>query len=65
MGWEKKNITLADRTFVCDQCGNVIDRDLNAALNLENTVKRTGIYACGDCVSPDPIQAVIAEAGTN
>lgn len=63
-GWEKKNLTLADRTFVCDQCGNVIDRDLNAALNLENTVSATGIYACGDRVNPGSTQVMIGEAGT-
>ncbi|MGI8683174.1 MAG: RNA-guided endonuclease TnpB family protein, partial [Mycobacteriales bacterium] len=28
------NLTLADRTFHCTGCGLVIDRDLNAALNL-------------------------------
>ena len=30
----KKNLTLSDRTYVCEDCGFVIDRDLNAALNL-------------------------------
>jgi putative transposase len=64
-GWKKDDLTLADRTFVCEQCGNVLDRDLNAALNLKNTVKYTEIYACGDYVSPGIIQAVIAETGTN
>lgn len=64
-GWKKDNLTLADRTFVCEQCGNILDRDLNAALNLKNTVKYTGIDACGDYVSPGSIQAMIAKAGTN
>ncbi|WP_156160573.1 RNA-guided endonuclease TnpB family protein [Demequina soli] len=27
-------LTLADRVFACDGCGNAIDRDLNAAVNL-------------------------------
>lgn len=63
-GWKKDNLTLADRTFVCEQCGNVLDRDLNAALNLKNTVSVTGIDACGDYVSPGIIQAVITETGT-
>jgi len=30
----KDDLKLSDRTFVCDECGLVIDRDLNAALNL-------------------------------
>src|SRR4030042_673333 len=33
-GQIKKYLTLEDRTYVCD-CGNVIDRDLNASINLE------------------------------
>ena len=30
----KKNLTLSDRTYHCDSCGMVIDRDYNAAINL-------------------------------
>jgi putative transposase len=33
-GGRKPNLALADRTYVCDHCGFVIDRDLNAAINL-------------------------------
>jgi putative transposase len=33
-GRRKPNLTLADRTYACDHCGLVIDRDLNAAVNL-------------------------------
>jgi len=33
-GCIKDDLTLADRTFRCDDCGLEIDRDLNAALNL-------------------------------
>ena len=29
-----EDLTLADRTFHCEQCGLVLDRDLNAAINL-------------------------------
>jgi len=35
-GWKKDNLTLADREFTCSNCGQVIDRDLNAAINLKN-----------------------------
>jgi putative transposase len=34
-GWYHADLTLADRVFVCQECGLVIDRDLNAARNLE------------------------------
>lgn len=33
-GCIKKDLTLADRVFVCEHCGFEIDRDLNAAMNL-------------------------------
>lgn len=33
-GWQNQELTLADRMFVCQQCGSVIARDENAAHNL-------------------------------
>ena len=33
-GGRKPNLTLAERTYVCEHCGVMIDRDLNAAINL-------------------------------
>jgi putative transposase len=33
-GWLDADLTLSDRTFHCEQCGLVLDRDLNAAMNL-------------------------------
>ena len=47
------------RTYVCQECGQTIDRDLNAAINIRNfalrdiiknfgTDGRSGINACGD-----------------
>ncbi|MBB5474757.1 IS200/IS605 family element transposase accessory protein TnpB [Cellulomonas hominis] len=29
-----QTLTLADRVFVCESCGHIVDRDLNAAINL-------------------------------
>ena len=34
-GWVDEDQVLADRIFVCQECGLVMDRDLNAARNLE------------------------------
>ena len=34
-GWGKEDLTLADRMWVCQQCGTVHDRDLNAAIMVE------------------------------
>jgi putative transposase len=35
-GEVKKNLTLGDRIYKCDSCGFTSDRDLNAAINLNN-----------------------------
>jgi putative transposase len=34
-GWLDADLTLADRTFHCEACGLVLDRDFNAAINLK------------------------------
>ena len=35
-GHIKRDLKLKDRTYICPECGLVIDRDLNAAINLAN-----------------------------
>jgi len=37
-GWVKAKLTLAERTFTCEACGLILDRDLNAARNLAKLV---------------------------
>lgn len=37
----KPKLSLAERTYICETCGLVLDRDLNAALNLAQLVERT------------------------
>ena len=46
----KSNLKLSEREFVCEVCGHVIDRDENAALNLQalSTGSSPGRDACGD-----------------
>ncbi|MED0738877.1 transposase [Aneurinibacillus thermoaerophilus] len=39
-GQVKKDLKLSDRTYECN-CGNVMDRDLNAAINLRNYGKKS------------------------
>lgn len=46
-GKVKKDLKLSERTYRCG-CGLEMDRDLNAACNLKNTVSSTGINAHGD-----------------
>lgn len=56
-GRVKEDLTLEDRIYACE-CGNVIDRDLNASINLEkygidwleDTAGLAGIKACGESV---------------
>lgn len=43
----KEKIELSERVYEC-VCGLKIDRDINAAINLANTVRSTGIKAFGD-----------------
>jgi putative transposase len=38
-GGRKPNLTLADRRYVCQHCGLIIDRDLNAAINLARLIE--------------------------
>ena len=37
----KKDLTLKDRTYKCQSCGNIIDRDLNASINLHKFVNKS------------------------
>jgi putative transposase len=57
-GYVNKELTLSDRKWVCPECGEIIDRDYNAACNLRDyfykiisTAGTAGIYACGDAAS--------------
>ena len=45
-GCIKETLSLSERVYRCESCGLVMDRDLNAAINIR-TVGLTGSYACG------------------
>jgi putative transposase len=49
-GWIDESLALADRTFHCQTCGLVIDRDLNAAKNLVKLADSStdSLNACGE-----------------
>lgn len=34
-GYIKKDLKLSDRTYICPECGNIIDRDYQASVNLK------------------------------
>ncbi|MDO8844279.1 zinc ribbon domain-containing protein, partial [Methylicorpusculum sp.] len=40
-------LKLSDRTMNCE-CGNTLDRDLNAAINLKNYAVSSTVLACGE-----------------
>jgi len=42
-GWRNPSLKLSDRTFTCAECGLVLDRDLNAAVNLRNLVAASAV----------------------
>lgn len=55
-GTTNHNLKLKDRTWACENCGSLHDRDINAAKNIKrlalhkitNTEGASGINACGD-----------------
>ncbi len=47
-GHRKKELSLSEREYECEQCGLVIDRDLNAALNLVAVSLPETENACGE-----------------
>jgi putative transposase len=44
----KAEMPLSERTFSCEHCGLVLDRDLNAARNLEKYAASFAVKACGE-----------------
>ena len=61
----KAGLDLSERVYECEVCRLIIDRDLNAALNLERLITASSAesYACGEGVRPGP-PAVLHDAGT-
>jgi len=58
-GWRNRALTLSDRVWVCQGCGEMVDRDLNAARNIKDEGLRILTVAaghaetenaCGECV---------------
>jgi putative transposase len=52
-GWVDADLTLSDRTFHCEQCGLELDRDLNAAINLEQLAGSSSDRVNARCEPPD------------
>jgi len=52
------------RTWTCSACGAVLDRDINAAVNVAQAAG-LAVSACGAQVRPGPVPAPRSEAGTH
>jgi putative transposase len=68
-GYVKPELRLSERTFVCEECGNVLDRDLNAAINIKNVAGSSldTRNACGESSSGYLVtgsETALVEAGT-
>ncbi len=57
-GYNKKELTLSERTYHCSECGLQIDRDINAAINLKHLAAghAESLNACGVQIRPIPVQ---------
>jgi putative transposase len=47
-GHIKTKLLLSERVFRCEACGLVIDRDLNASVNLKNLAVSSTVAVCGE-----------------
>jgi putative transposase len=65
-GWRKPSLTLKERLFICEACGLVLDRDMNAARNLLDLAASgaESVNACGGTIRPGPFRAGPGETGT-
>lgn len=59
----KQDMPLKKRIYTCGNCGMVMDRDLNAAINLNNYTPSYGGKACGDAKFHAEGQVGVGEAG--
>ncbi len=62
-GWRDDEQTLADRTFVCERCGLVLDRDVNAAKNILSEALRTTASSAGSHASGESSAGLVGGSG--
>ncbi len=65
-GYVYADLKLSEREWICPKCGEMVDRDFNAALNLAGLAESSSDTknACGENARPDVSPAVLGEAGT-
>ena len=52
-GYVKRDLKLSDRKWVCPECGAILDRDVNAAMNILSA--GLADYTCGVSVIPEKV----------
>ena len=52
-GYVKKDLKLSDRKWICPDCGSVLDRNVNVAMNILSA--GLADYTCGDSVKPSMV----------
>ncbi|WP_298510512.1 zinc ribbon domain-containing protein [uncultured Ruminobacter sp.] len=58
----KKELKLSDRIYRCDSCGNEIDRDEQASINLLNLIKKSGV---ANAVRSPELRSILADLNKN
>ena len=61
-GEVKKDLKLSDRIYKCENCGNEIDRDLQASVNLLNLIKKSGVASA---VRSLELRSILADLNKN
>ena len=61
----KHDLTLKDRTYRCDKCGAVMDRDYNASLNLLSLLSNTKIGSSSPEFTPADLTALLSRFKRN
>lgn len=64
-GNKKSSLKLTERVYHCDKCDSIIDRDLNASLNLQKKAVSYTVYACGEIQSPPIISGISMKQEAN
>ena len=64
-GHIKHDLKLSDRTYHCDKCGAVIDRDYNASLNLLSLITKKQIGADYPESTPEDLTALLFRFARN
>ena len=64
-GHVKHDLKLKDRTYRCDKCGSVIDRDYNASLNLLGLLSNIKIGSSSPEFTPADLTALLSRFNRN